>query len=495
MPFLLNKKLSTLSTAACQNLTHGCRLFSIPDLCGRLTNTEFLCRRGGTMDQILLCTNHIPLTTLIHNTFIENYMLEANGDYVKVYLYLAKSIQHRESGLSISALADRMDNTEKDVIRALQYWEKKKLLQINRNAHTGDIAGIDMLVPESSGSSTGPAGAAASAGYRTEQPDDPTDSPDAMPSASAGSGIPVSFPHREPIPHAQQNVYAETAAASFMTAPLMDTGHTAPYTAETNIVSLAEKNREHTAADKLSVPPQADAPASAHAAAKEVSVSNATLQELASNDEFVWTCHVVESYLDRPMKPNETRLISYLYGTLHFSKDLLLYLYEYCISLDKTNCNYIQAVALSWHEQGVTTPEEAEKVSTAYNSAYNAVSKSLALGRALAAVEKKCVDRWQNNWKMDLSVIIEACNRTILKIHKADFKYIEGILDHWQQMGVHTLQDVEKADFAYAQSRENGQKKTAAPSPAKSRNQFQNFQQRTASAQDVDDLERKLLMR
>ena len=77
------------------------------------------------MDHILLCTNHIPLTTSIHNSFIEDYMLEANGSYVKVYLYLAKCIQYGESGLSISSLADRMDNTDKDILRALLYWEKK----------------------------------------------------------------------------------------------------------------------------------------------------------------------------------------------------------------------------------------------------------------------------------------------------------------------------------------------------------------------------------
>ncbi|MDE6568011.1 MAG: DnaD domain protein [Lachnospiraceae bacterium] len=227
----------------------------------------------------------------------------------------------------------------------------------------------------------------------------------------------------------------------------------------------------------------------------KVSVSSATLKELADNEEFVWTCHVIESYLDRPMKPNETRLISYLYGTLHFSKDLLLYLYEYCISLDKTNPNYIQAVAISWNEQGVTTPEEAEKVSTAYNSAYNAVSKSLALGRALATVEKKCVDRWQHTWHMDLSVILEACNRTILKVHKADFKYIEGILDRWQQNGVHTLQDVEKADQAYAQNKKDTPQNTDSQLRNRTKNQFQNFQQRNTSSQEVDDLERRLLMR
>lgn len=395
------------------------------------------------MDHILLCTNHIPLTTSIHNTFIENNMLEANGDYVKVYLYLAKCIQYGEQGLSISSLADRMDNTEKDVLRALQYWEKKGLLQINRDTVTGDIVGIDMLSPEKNANH---------------------------------------FHHATTTTPSVNDQIAATQDSSVNSKTV-------------SIQTNQKENRQVSTAPEDQ--PEADQTSGIHRqhTSKEITITSSRLKELATDDEFIWTCHVIENYLERPMKPNETRLISYLYDTLQFSKELLLYLYEYCISLGKTNCNYIQAVALSWDEQGVTTPEEAEQASTAYNSTYNAVSKALALGRALAAVEKKFVDRWQKNWGMDLGVILEACNRTVLKLHGADFKYTEGILDHWRQSGVHTLQDVERADLAYAQNKAEKKQPAGERMQNKSRNQFQNFQQREASSQEVDDLERKLLMR
>ena len=77
------------------------------------------------MDHILLCTNHIPPITTIYNSFIEDYMPAANGSYVKVYLYIAKCLQAKESNFSISSLADQLENTEKDILRALMYWEKK----------------------------------------------------------------------------------------------------------------------------------------------------------------------------------------------------------------------------------------------------------------------------------------------------------------------------------------------------------------------------------
>ena len=90
----------------------------------------FIMIYGGIMDTIMLCSGYLPSTTFIHNIFIENYMLSANGSYVKVYIYLAKCIQAGEKNLSVSSLADKMDNTEKDILRALNYWEKNNLINL-----------------------------------------------------------------------------------------------------------------------------------------------------------------------------------------------------------------------------------------------------------------------------------------------------------------------------------------------------------------------------
>ena len=67
------------------------------------------------MDEILLCSNRIPPVTTIYNSFIQNDMLDANGSYVKVYLYLSMCMQSGNTAFSISSLADQMENTEKDI--------------------------------------------------------------------------------------------------------------------------------------------------------------------------------------------------------------------------------------------------------------------------------------------------------------------------------------------------------------------------------------------
>ena len=55
-------------------------------------------------------------------------MCDANGEFVKVYLYLLRSMALGNVGLS--DVADRLNLTEKDVIRALKYWDKQKVLKV-----------------------------------------------------------------------------------------------------------------------------------------------------------------------------------------------------------------------------------------------------------------------------------------------------------------------------------------------------------------------------
>ena len=65
---------------------------------------------------------------LLEYEFIDHYMPEANGEYVKVYLLLLRCQASPNRELTISGIADILDDTEKDVIRALKYWKKQGLL-------------------------------------------------------------------------------------------------------------------------------------------------------------------------------------------------------------------------------------------------------------------------------------------------------------------------------------------------------------------------------
>ncbi|MBQ8559532.1 MAG: DnaD domain protein [Tyzzerella sp.] len=80
-------------------------------------------------------------STIVENDFIDNYMVKANGEYVKVYLLLLRHLNAQDDSLTISNLADCLECTEKDILRALKHWSKVGLLKIDYD-EAGTICGL-----------------------------------------------------------------------------------------------------------------------------------------------------------------------------------------------------------------------------------------------------------------------------------------------------------------------------------------------------------------
>ncbi|MBQ7507495.1 MAG: DnaD domain protein [Lachnospiraceae bacterium] len=96
---------------------------------------------------IRLGSDSAEAETKVPNVFIDEYMGDANGEYVKIYLYLLRCMSSREETVSITRMADKFDHTEKDVRRALLYWEKVKLLRLDLDEEER-IIGITLVDTE-----------------------------------------------------------------------------------------------------------------------------------------------------------------------------------------------------------------------------------------------------------------------------------------------------------------------------------------------------------
>ncbi len=82
--------------------------------------------------------------TLVANDFIDHYMVQANGEFVKVYLFLLRHLDNAGSSLTVSAVADCLNNTENDILRAFKYWESKGLLQMECDAE-GHVCELELI--------------------------------------------------------------------------------------------------------------------------------------------------------------------------------------------------------------------------------------------------------------------------------------------------------------------------------------------------------------
>ena len=108
------------------------------------------------MAKITLYNEHPASATYVPNIFIDEYMTRANGEYVKIYLYLLRCMNQVECRFSLSQIADHFDCTERDVLRALKYWEKLHLFRLEYDAGQ-NLSGICFLSGEAMPPAAGPA--------------------------------------------------------------------------------------------------------------------------------------------------------------------------------------------------------------------------------------------------------------------------------------------------------------------------------------------------
>ncbi len=96
------------------------------------------------MSKIAIYNEQPQAVTAVPNIFIDEYMAQANGEYVKIYLYLLRSLNQLECSFSLSQIADYFNCTERDVLRALKYWEKLHLFRLEYD-NSRNLSGICFL--------------------------------------------------------------------------------------------------------------------------------------------------------------------------------------------------------------------------------------------------------------------------------------------------------------------------------------------------------------
>lgn len=98
--------------------------------------------------------------TSVSNVFIDEYMPNANGEFVKIYLHLLRLInsgsEALKSELCTEKIADKFNMLESDVVRALNYWSDLGILSfsmVENNNVLAKAAGESATssVPESTG--------------------------------------------------------------------------------------------------------------------------------------------------------------------------------------------------------------------------------------------------------------------------------------------------------------------------------------------------------
>lgn len=207
------------------------------------------------------------------------------------------------------------------------------------------------------------------------------------------------------------------------------------------------------------------------------------LKEFKSRESTSQLLYVAEMYIGKPLTPSEIKSILFYSDVLGFSSDLIDYLIQYCVDRGKKDFKYIDKVAVSWAEEGVTTPKQAQRHANKYDKCVYTIMNELGKTGSPTAKEMEYINRWTKEYGFTTDIILEACERTVLATDKHRFEYAEGILSSWKNQNVHHKSDIQRMDDLY-------QKRKSAPRQAGTTNRFNSF---TQNNYDFEALEKQLL--
>ncbi|AJH02250.2 DnaD domain protein [Clostridium beijerinckii] len=313
--------------------------------------------------------------TPVNNVFIEKYMPQARGEFVKVYLLMLKYTISGELGVSSSILASSLNLLESDIMNAFNYWNDQGAIKLTQIDKMGNF-----------------------------------------------------------------NV---------------------------EFVDLVEEPSKST---------------------KQVDLLEA-LDSTNTKDML----KDIETLLARPLSPNEMSLYLNWQKEFGFSSELILILMEYCISKGKSDSRYIEKVAIAWHDQKITTIEQAQNLIKKAEDKWINIRKILTyLGinnTDIMKPQQDLIEKWLLIYKYSNEIIFKACDVCFERLNRADFKYIDGILSNWNKNNIRTLEDIALKDNKNPKNNKY-QKTYTTNNNDKSSLKFNNFE---AREYDYDSLEKKLL--
>lgn len=386
------------------------------------------------MNRVNIYRTTLKEQTTISNIFIDEYMADANDAQLKIYLFLIR-MMNANLPTSITDIADKFNYTEKDVLRALMYWESRQLLSLDFDAaHT--LSGIQVLSLENpvEVQRTAPRITPVLSFIR------PAARMGCTPSASTAASR-----------NAMSNIMTSLDA--------METG--------------AEKKTDHSTGKIVEKP--------------EYSLDE--LKSFKDNEDIEQLLLVTEQYVGRQLTRSDMETILFFYDKLGFSVDLIDYLVQHCVERGKKDFRYMEKVALTWHEQGIISPKDAQESIKRYDKVVYTIMKSLGKNTNPAPKELEYINKWTKEYGFLLDVIQEACDKTVMTTDNHRFAYADGILSKWYQAGVHHKSDIPKADAAYNRTVRNVSKSHKNDTTV-IKNKFNNFVQNTY---DFEELEQNIL--
>ena len=165
----------------------------------------------------------------------------------------------------------------------------------------------------------------------------------------------------------------------------------------------------------------------------------------------------VEEKLGRKLKTADLQVLAGLYDDLGMPADVIYLLVNHCITRSeerygpgrRPTLRQIEKEGYAWARRGIDTQRAAVEYLKKYAERQGAIPpymRALGLGDRLpVASEEKYLNAWQEMGFPPETVAL-AYDKTVLKCHELKWPYCNGILKRWHEAGLHTPEEIERAD-------------------------------------------------
>lgn len=163
------------------------------------------------------------------------------------------------------------------------------------------------------------------------------------------------------------------------------------------------------------------------------------------NPKMKETVTMAEQLLKKTLSQREITALYSFMQDYSMTQEMVIVLLEYCVTIDKTSFSYIEKVAEGWHEQGISTLEEATKVLNRVikeGRMQKKCKKMFGLDRELSQTELNYIARWVSELSMTEPMIRTAYEKTVANTGKISMPYMNTILKSWHEKGIKTVSQI-----------------------------------------------------
>ena len=391
---------------------------------------------------------------VISGEFIKNYMPGANGEYIKVYLYL---IYNAKEELQLTDIACDVELTENDVKHALKYWLRHDLISIE-NPDTTALVKADNAVK-----------------------------------AERKFPVPTQETDIEAIIEENNTYDIERSEEDFKYEYEQDyeQDYEEEYSEESSEfgANYGETYDLEEDYEEELIPKEASKDGIEKAKETELIPEKKPIDsiKLGQDEEFGTLLYFIQMCIKKNLSQHVVERVAYMYESLDMSADLIEYMVESCVEKGKTSLRYMEKIAIDWYEKGIDSIEKAKKTANIYPKEVWEIMKAFGISSRLpGSGEVSYMNKWLQEYAFSIAVIKEACDRTLLNAQKPSFHYADSILSRWYKLGIKSIDEIGLKDIK--KDRIKTVETQRPRQTAKLNNRFINFEQRDDSEEDLNNL-------